>query len=115
LDIIIGRVIHVCDLFMNLWGAQFHRHQITAEGAKCLLGAPKSPNNVASTFYNTVTFPPKNLRFEHGGTKLASCPRHHLASLRPFPTSVHICPTNQHLCISINEAQLRSYEDFSIC
>jgi len=28
--------------------------------------APKSPNNVTSTFFNTVNLLPKDLRFEHG-------------------------------------------------
>jgi len=35
--------------------------------------APKSPNNTASTFFNTVQLLPKDLRFEYGGAKLASC------------------------------------------
>jgi len=46
------------------------------------LGAPKSHNNVASTFFNTVHLLPKN-RFEHGGAKLFSCPGRDLASVRP--------------------------------
>ena len=58
-------------------GAQFPGRQITTE-------APKSPNNVRSTFFNTVNLLPKELRFEHGGAKLASCPRRHLTSLRPW-------------------------------
>jgi len=29
-------------------------------------GVPKSPNNVASTFFNAVHLLPKDLRFEHG-------------------------------------------------
>ena len=53
-------------------------------GAKRLQGAPKSPNNVTSAFFNTVNLLPNNLRFEHGGAKLASCPGRHLASLRPW-------------------------------
>jgi len=52
-------------------------------GAESLRGAPKSPNNVISTFFNTVHLLPKDLRFEHGSTKLASCPGRHLTSLRP--------------------------------
>jgi len=44
---------------------------------------PKSPNNVRSTFFNTVNLLSKDLRFKYGGTKLASCPGHHLTSLRP--------------------------------
>ena len=46
--------------------------------AEWLRRAPKSPNNLTSTFFNTVRLLPKDLRFEHGGAKLASCPgRHH--------------------------------------
>jgi len=39
------------------------------------MGAPKIPNNVASIFFNIVRLRPKDLRFEHEGTKLAFCPR----------------------------------------
>jgi len=49
-------------------------------------GAPKSPNNVTSTVFNTVHLLPKDRRFEHGGAKLASCPGRHLTSLRPCTT-----------------------------
>jgi len=52
-------------------------------GAESLQWAPKSPNNVASTFFNTVCLLPEDLRFEHGGAKLASCPGRCLTSLRP--------------------------------
>jgi len=45
-------------------------------------GAPKSSNNVTSTFFNTVHLLPKDLKFEHGGIKLASCPGRCLTSLR---------------------------------
>jgi len=38
-------------------------------------GAPKSPNNVTSTFSNTVHLLLKDLRLEHGGTKLDFLPR----------------------------------------
>ena len=61
----------------SLWG-----RQITAGGGICLLGAPKSANNVTSTFFNTVNFLPKDLRFERGGAKLASWPGRRLTSLR---------------------------------
>jgi len=40
---------------------------------------PKSSNNVASTFLNMLL---KDLRFEHGGAKLVSCPQRYLTSLR---------------------------------
>jgi len=49
------------------------------------MGAPKSPNNATSTFFNTVHLLPKDLRFEHGGAKLASWPGRHLTTLRPWP------------------------------
>jgi len=39
-------------------------------GAELLLEAPKSPNNVTSTFFNTVNLPSKELRFDHWGAKL---------------------------------------------
>jgi len=44
--------------------------------------APISPNNVTSTFFNTLHLLPKDIRFEHGDAKLASCPGRHLTSLR---------------------------------
>jgi len=43
----------------------------------------KNPNNVTSTFFNTVHWVQKAIRFEHGGAKLDSCPGRHQASLRP--------------------------------
>jgi len=43
--------------------------------------APKSPNNVTSTCFNTEHLLPKDIRFKHGGAKLASCPGRHLTSL----------------------------------
>ena len=46
-------------------------------------GAPKNPNNVTRTFFNTVHLLPEDLRFENGGAKLEFCPGRHLTSLRP--------------------------------
>jgi len=46
--------------------------------------APKSPNNVTSTSFNTVHWLPKAIRFEHRGAKLASCQGRYQASLRPW-------------------------------
>jgi len=54
------------------------------DGRRIIAGAPKSPNNVTSTFFNTVHLLPNDIRFEHGGAKLASCPGHHLSLLRPY-------------------------------
>jgi len=51
-------------------------------GAKSLREAPKSPNNVTRTFFNTVYWLPKDLRFEYVGAKLASRPGRYLTSLR---------------------------------
>jgi len=34
--------------------------------------APKVPNNVTSTFFNTVHLLLQDLRFEHGGAKFVS-------------------------------------------
>jgi len=46
-------------------------------------GVLKILNNVTSTFFNTIHLLPKDLRFERGGDKLASCPGRHLTSVRP--------------------------------
>ena len=62
----------------SLWG-----RQITAGGAEWLQEVPKSPNNITSTFFITVHVLPKDLSFEHGGAKLASCSGCYLISLRP--------------------------------
>ena len=50
--------------------------------------APKSPKNVASTFFNTVNLLPKDLMFEQGGAKIASYPGRHLTSLCPCRSSL---------------------------
>jgi len=41
-------------------------------GAESLRGHQKGPTII--TFFNAVYLLPKDLRFEHGGAKLASCP-----------------------------------------
>jgi len=66
-------------------------------GAKCLLVARKSPNNFTGTFFNTVNFLPKGLRFERGGAKLASRPGRHLTSLHPWAESLRSCTKTAHL------------------
>ena len=60
--------------------AQGGNHDLCAE----LLGGSRSPNNVPSTFFNTVHLLLKYLRFERGGAKLIFCPGLHLTSLRPW-------------------------------
>jgi len=47
-------------------------------GRRITMGGRKSPNNVASTFFNTLYWFPKDIRSEHGDAKLASCPGRHL-------------------------------------
>jgi len=51
-------------------------------------GAPKSPNNVTSTFSKRAQLLLKELRFEHWGAKLVSCPGRHLTSVPPLPGGV---------------------------
>ena len=69
-------------------------------GPESLLGAPKNPNNVTNTFFNTVHLLPKDLRFEHGGAKLTSCPGRHVTSLRPCVGNVETNFVNTDLCTS---------------
>jgi len=45
---------------------------LNPQGAESL-GASKSPNNVASTFFSTVHLLRKDLSFETGGAELLSC------------------------------------------
>jgi len=42
---------------------------MTVGGAEWLPRAPKSPENVASSFFNREHLLPKDLMFEHGGAK----------------------------------------------
>jgi len=52
--------------------------------------APKSLNNVTSTFFNTVHLLAKDLKFYYGGAKLASCPGRHLTSLGPWLVIMYV-------------------------
>jgi len=87
-------------------GAQFPGRQFTmgalnhCRDAELLREAPTSPNNVTSTFFNTVHLPSKELIFNHGrgklrswgrridqgGAELVFCPGRHLTPLRPWLT-----------------------------
>jgi len=60
-------------------GAQFPGGQIT-------MGAPKRPNNVTSTLFNTDHLLLKDLRLQHGGAKFAFWPGRNVPSLCPFAT-----------------------------
>ena len=65
------------------------RHWISIHGgAESLRGAENvtwGRRKIPTMSHNTVNFLPKDLRFEHGGAKLASCPGCRPTSLRPWP------------------------------
>jgi len=65
------------------------------------LEAPKSPNNAASTFFNAVHLLAKDLRFEHGSTKLVSCPERHLTSVRPWSKLSVLLKKKFSLCLGL--------------
>jgi len=52
-------------------GGTIPRDQNHCGGSKSLRAMPKSPNNVTTTCFNTEHLLPKDLRFKHGGAKLA--------------------------------------------
>jgi len=54
--------------------------ELQRESAWWLKRAPKSPDNVTSTFFNKLHLLQKNLRLKHGGAKISSCPGPHLNS-----------------------------------
>ena len=58
-----------------------HEGTKSLRGCRMATGDAKSPNNIASTFFYTIHMLLKDLRFEHGGAKLFSCPGHHQTSL----------------------------------
>ena len=51
-------------------------------GRRINMGGAENPNSITSAFFNAMHLIPKDLRFEHGGAKVASCPGRHLTSLR---------------------------------
>jgi len=51
-------------------------------GRRIIAGGAENPNSITSAFFNTLHLLPKDLRFEHGGAKVSSCPGRHLTSLR---------------------------------
>jgi len=54
------------------------RRRVTVAAPNHCGGGAKTPNNVTSSFFNTVHLLPENLIFEHGGARLASYPGRHL-------------------------------------
>jgi len=79
----------------------------TIPGRRITSRAPKCPQNVTSTFFYTVHLLPKKLRSEHGGGRLASCPRRHLTSLCPWLQLQQMIHTS-YLSCSIIASSLRS-------
>jgi len=72
-------------------------------------GALKRPNNVTSTFFNTAHLLPKDLRFEHGDDKLASCTGRHLTSLRPCIQPLTAKLHQYQCCHSVMKKNTRIY------
>jgi len=84
-------------------GGTIFRAPIHYGGAELLLEAPESPNNVTSTFFNTVNLPSKDFRFDHRGAKLRPLgrrfdqrgaefvfwPGRHITSLRPWSCGIN--------------------------
>jgi len=78
-----------------------------------MLWAPKSPYNVASTFFNTVHLLPKDLRFEHADAKLVSCPGRHLTSVRPCVRPAAVINQNFfHIYKTLNSGALEYFTNF---
>ena len=71
-------------------GAQFH-------GVRITVGGQKVATMSKALFFKTVHLLPKNLRFEHVGTKLVSFPRRHLTSLRPCTS--RLSSQNGEICL----------------
>jgi len=70
---------------IKVWsGAQRGGRRAQFPGAESLRERWKAPTMSPVPFFNTEHLLPKDLRFEHEGAKLASCPGRHLASLRPW-------------------------------
>ena len=82
-------------------GAHLLGHRIT-------MGAPKSPNNVTITFFNTVYLLQKD-RFEHVLAKHASCPGPQITSLRPWFTRYHRFPAGVPFVAMLRGAAICSY------
>jgi len=61
-------------------------------------GAPKSPNNVTNTFFNTAHLLPRDLRFEHGGHPTCFLPRAPSSLVTPMcMTIIQVCKNNVFL------------------
>jgi len=82
--------------------AQLPGRWITAGAPNDCGGRRKVPTISQAFFFNTVQFLPKDLEFEHGGAKLASCPGRHLTSLRPWRGS-RLLDWNGLACVKISE------------
>ena len=127
-------------------GAQFYGSRITG-GAEILRGAPndyggaewlwvcrmvvrapKSSNNVTSTFFNTVDLLPKDLRFEHGLPNLLLAPgtiypryapiSQEISSVKKLIHSLLCCETTMQTNCGLTNCTSNSPEtgfSFSVC
>jgi len=83
----------------SLWG-----HHITAVAPNDCAGRRKSQPCHKYFVLQRSTFGPKDLRFEHEGVKLASCPGRHLTLLRPWIQGMR---KNGYACGGANEEVYR--------
>jgi len=74
-------------LVLNLLKSRDQGRNEGGQGRRNSPGAEKS-QQCHKYFFMTVHLLPKDLRFEHGGAKLASCAGRHLTSLRPCPCCI---------------------------
>jgi len=75
-------------------------------------GGASNPNSITSAFFNTVHLLPKDLRFEHAGAKVASCPGRHLT--RYASAALAICLKLFFGCASfLNRASVISFPLYS--
>jgi len=86
-----------------------HRAPCYYGEAEWLRWAPKRPNNVTSTFFNTVHLLPKNLSFEHGSQTcfLPGAPYSlvtPLTAVVPYRTSIDSTGSQKHLWMAMTFA-----------
>jgi len=62
------------------------------------LGGPRSPSEVASAFFSTVHLLPKDLRFEHEVTRLASCLGRRLTLIPPPDLDTPLASAKKRCC-----------------
>ena len=79
---------------------QSERRGVTRGARGQQFPGPRKFSNATSTF-NTVHLLPKELRFEYGGAKLASCPGRRLTPLRPW-VHASLIPSHRYQTLQWN-------------